>query len=136
VFFEPLKKEENEDDYNKDELLLAQVDKSLLSQTIFNLLDNAYKFTDESDTISITLEKESINNKRFAIIQIKDTGKGIDSEIMPRLFTKFTTKSYKGTGLGLFICKNIVEAHGGKIWAENNKDGKGSTFSFSLPLEV
>jgi two-component system, OmpR family, sensor histidine kinase VicK len=136
VFFEPLKKEENEDDYNRDELLLAQVDKSLLSQTIFNLLDNAYKFTDESDTISITLEKESINNKRFAIIQIKDTGKGIDSEIMPRLFTKFTTKSYKGTGLGLFICKNIVEAHGGKIWAENNKDGKGSTFSFSLPLEV
>ena len=54
---------------------------------------------------------------------------------MPRLFTKFATKSYKGTGLGLFICKNIVEAHGGKIWAENNKDGKGATFSFSLPLD-
>ncbi|MFL6409521.1 MAG: sensor histidine kinase, partial [Nitrososphaeraceae archaeon] len=63
-----------------------------------------------------------------------DTGSGIDPEIEPRLFTKFATKSYKGTGLGLFISKSIVEAHGGKIWAENNTDGKGATFSFSLPI--
>ena len=65
---------------------------------------------------------------------IKDKGIGIASEIMPRLFRKFATKSERGTGLGLFISKSIVEAHGGKIWAQNNSDGKGATFSFSLPI--
>ena len=71
------------------------------------------------------------------VISIKDTGAGIDSEILPRLFTKFTTKSEGGgTGLGLFISKSIVEAHGGRIWAENNSDGKGATFYFSLPLST
>jgi len=136
IFCEAQKKEENKNDAINDELLLAEVDRSLLSQVVFNLLDNAYKFTEENDTISVTLEKESIGDKRFAIINIKDTGKGIDSEIMSRLFTKFATKSYKGIGLGLFICKNIVKAHGGNIWAQNNNDGKGATFSFSLPLGV
>ncbi len=65
---------------------------------------------------------------------IKDNGRGIHAEILPKLFTKFATKSDKGTGLGLFISKNIVEAHGGRIWAKNNEDGNGATFSFSLPL--
>ena len=92
------------------------------------------KFTDVNETINIQIEKEFAEGKEYAIITIKDTGKGIDSEIMPRLFTKFATKSDKGTGLGLFICKSIVEAHGGKIWAKNNEDGRGSSFSFSLPL--
>lgn len=68
------------------------------------------------------------------IVSVKDTGSGIDPEIMSRLFTKFTTKSQTGTGLGLFISKSIIEAHGGRIWAENNKDGKGATFTFRLPL--
>jgi two-component system sensor histidine kinase VicK len=63
-----------------------------------------------------------------------DTGTGIDPLIMSRLFEKFATKSYQGTGLGLFISKSIVEAHGGRIWAQNNPDGKGATFAFSLPL--
>ena len=81
----------------------------------------------------------SINIKRkendgWVIVSIKDTGSGIDPEIMPRLFTKFSSKSFKGTGLGLYISKSIVEAHGGRIWAENNVDGKGATFSFGLPL--
>jgi signal transduction histidine kinase len=67
-------------------------------------------------------------------ITIKDNGEGIDSEIMPRLFTKFATKSEHGIGLGLYISKSIIEAHGGKIWAENNPNGKGATFSFSLPM--
>jgi two-component system, OmpR family, sensor histidine kinase VicK len=70
----------------------------------------------------------------MAIVSIKDTGTGIDSEIMPRLFEKFASKSFQGTGLGLYICKSIVQAHGGKIWAQNNSDGKGATFSFSLPI--
>ena len=69
------------------------------------------------------------------VINVRDSGQGIDHEILPRLFTKFATKSdIGGTGLGLFISKSIVEAHGGKVWAENNADGKGATFSFSLPL--
>jgi two-component system, OmpR family, sensor histidine kinase VicK len=71
----------------------------------------------------------------YATISIKDTGSGIDSEILPRLFSKFATKSFEGTGLGLFISKSIIEDHGGRMWAENNADGeKGATFSFSLPL--
>lgn len=68
------------------------------------------------------------------VVSLKDDGPGIDPEIMPRLFTKFATKSDIGTGLGLFISKSIIEAHGGKIWAENNLDGKGATFTFSLPV--
>ena len=96
---------------------------------------------------------------RQVLVSIKDTGSGIDSEIVPKLFSKFTTKSLKGTGLGLFISKSIVEAHGGKIWAENNDrcDGdylhsrndnedrgglkesgnerRGATFNFTLPLD-
>jgi two-component system sensor histidine kinase VicK len=78
-------------------------------------------------TIMITILNE-------VIVSIKDTGTGIDPEILPRLFTKFATKSVTGTGLGLFISKSIVEAHGGKMWGENNADGKGATFAFSLPL--
>ena len=73
-------------------------------------------------------EKDSV------VVHVKDSGKGIDEEIVPRLFTKFATNSETGTGLGLFIAKSIVEAHGGKIWAENNDGEKGATFSFSLPL--
>jgi signal transduction histidine kinase len=67
---------------------------------------------------------------------VRDSGLGIDPEILPRLFTKFATKSETGTGLGLFISKNIIEAHGGRIWAENNADGKGATFAFSLPINM
>ena len=73
-------------------------------------------------------------DEEVVMVSIRDKGIGIDSEILPRLFTKFTTKSYQGTGLGLYIVKNIIEAHGGQIWAENNKDGKGATFYFTLPL--
>jgi two-component system sensor histidine kinase VicK len=87
----------------------------------------------------ITADKEvqhhNNNNKnKVAIISVCDSGSGVDSEIMPRLFTKFSSKSFSGTGLGLYISKNIIEAHGGRIWAENNKDGKGATFSFTLPI--
>ncbi|MFL6523013.1 MAG: sensor histidine kinase, partial [Nitrososphaera sp.] len=94
------------------------------------------KFTTEG-YVKITTDKKrekDQNNHDFAIISICDTGSGIDSEIMPRLFTKFSSKSFSGTGLGLYICKNIVEAHGGRIWAQNNEDAKGATFSFMVPL--
>jgi signal transduction histidine kinase len=72
--------------------------------------------------------------EEYVVVSVKDRGTGIDPEILPRLFERFASKSFSGTGLGLFISKSIVEAHGGKIWAENNTDGKGATFSFSLPL--
>lgn len=80
----------------------------------------------------MTAEKTAAKNE--AMVSIKDTGKGIDMEILPRLFSKFASKSDKGTGLGLFLSKGIIQAHGGKIWAENNKDGIGATFRFTLPL--
>ena len=71
----------------------------------------------------------------IVIVSVTDRGMGIDVEILPRLFTKFATKSNQGTGLGLYIAKNIIEAHGGQIWAQDNADGIGATFSFSLPLD-
>jgi signal transduction histidine kinase len=107
-------------------------DKYRIAQVISNLVDNAIKFTKEQGgSVSINIKRKE--NDSWVEVSIKDTGSGIDPEIMPRLFTKFSSKSFKGTGLGLYISKSIVEAHGGRIWAENNVDGKGATFSFSLP---
>jgi two-component system, OmpR family, sensor histidine kinase VicK len=118
-----------------EEEIIIEADKTRLIQVIYNLLHNAMKFTKEG-SISVIAEKNEQNNKKEVIVSVKDTGSGIDSEIFPRLFSKFASKSSKGTGLGLFISKNIIEAHGGKMWAENNADGKekGAIFSFSLPI--
>ena len=121
-----------------EEEIMIEADRSKLIQVIYNLINNAIKFTKEG-TISIIVEKKkddenNNSNKKEVIISVKDTGSGIDSEIFPRLFSKFASKSSKGTGLGLFISKSIIEDHGGKMWAENNVYGKGATFSFSLPV--
>jgi signal transduction histidine kinase len=117
--------------------ILIKADKERISQVISNLLNNAIEFTAEG-TILVSIEKDKIsnnnNNNKTIIVSIKDSGQGIDRSILPRLFTKFATKSFKGTGLGLFISKGIIEAHGGKIWGENNPDGRGAKFSFSLPM--
>jgi signal transduction histidine kinase len=115
-------------EFDKD-LLFVEADKERISQVISNLLSNAVKFTKEG-TISIVVEKKDSK----VTFNIKDTGTGIDPEILPRLFSKFATKSFEGTGLGLFVSKSIIEAHRGKMWAQNNADGNGATFSFSLPL--
>ena len=124
--------------YHQIQDIFVEADKGRISQVIHNLLDNAIKFTNVG-TISINaqIKKGDKNDDDYLIVSVKDTGSGIDPEIMPRLFAKFATKSNTGTGLGLglYISKSIVEAHGGRIWAENNKDGeKGATFYFSLPL--
>jgi signal transduction histidine kinase len=128
---------------NNRNKIFVNADKIRLTQVIFNLLDNASKFTKEGFiiiTTRITTNKEKAddgnnnNNNNNVIVIIKDSGIGIDNEILPRLFTKFATKSDHGTGLGLFIVKNIIEAHGGRIWAENNSNGIGSTFYFTLPI--
>lgn len=105
-------------------------DRVRIFQVISNLLNNALKFA-KNGNISIRAEKRD----GFAVVTVKDNGTGIDPEIRPRLFTKFASKSQTGTGLGLFISKSIIEAHGGRIWAENNTDGKGATFTFTLPLQ-
>lgn len=112
-------------------------DESKISQVVHNLLNNAFKFTDEGTiTISVKRDVNKVENKKVIVVSIKDTGKGVDSEMLSRLFTRFATKSFAGTGLGLFISKHIVEAHGGEIWAENNSDGKGVIFRFTLPIPV
>jgi signal transduction histidine kinase len=131
-----------------DKDLIIEADKERIIQVISNLLDNAIKFTKEG-TIRIDIEKSGgINNDKDdtvsnnnniseeIIINIKDTGKGLDSRTFSELFFKFfTTSEAGGTGLGLYICKSIIEAHSGRIWTKNNnEDGKGATFSFSLPL--
>jgi two-component system, OmpR family, sensor histidine kinase VicK len=142
--------------------ILVQADKSRLIQVVFNMLSNAVnsikeleqrklakdrqtqlavkveqnRQDDEERTISISVEENTSGGQ--AIVSIRDTGIGIDPEILSRLFCKFATKSFDGIGLGLYICKGIIEAHGGIIWAINNYDerDKGATFSFSLPLKT
>jgi signal transduction histidine kinase len=112
--------------------VLVVADKHRINQVISNLLNNAVKFTKQGH-ITISTEKEKKYGKEV-IVRVTDSGTGIDPDIMSRLFTKFATKSHTGTGLGLYICKSIVETHAGKMWAENNQDGRGATFSFSLPV--
>jgi signal transduction histidine kinase len=140
----------------EEEPIFVNADKGRIYQVIANLLYNAIKFTKEG-TILVSVRKtqkkggnkqeeekeegrdygssSSSSSSRHVIVSVKDSGAGIDPEILPRLFSKFVTKSDKGTGLGLFISKSIIESHGGKIWAENNSDGKGATFTFSLPID-
>ena len=117
---------------NDESSTLLSVDKGRIIQVITNLISNAIAFT-KKGVISITKETRMEEDGSSVIVTLKDTGSGIDLQILPRLFTKFTTRSEKGTGLGLYICKRIIEAHGGKIWGGNNDD-EGATFGFSLPI--
>ncbi|MGH9975598.1 MAG: sensor histidine kinase, partial [Nitrososphaeraceae archaeon] len=112
-------------------------DRGRILQVVSNLISNAIKFTEEKGSILVSAERRKEAGKNIVVVSVKDTGTGIDSEILPRLFTKFASKSeLGGTGLGLYISKSIVDAHRGKIWCENNNGkGKGATFSFSLPLD-
>ena len=120
--------------------ILVEADRDRIIQVLSNLLDNAIKFTNQGE-ISINLFERIDDNKgeqtgKVVIVSVTDTGSGINSEIFNRLFTKFTSRSYQGTGLGLFICKSIIEAHGGRIWAQNNninEENSGATITFSLP---
>jgi two-component system sensor histidine kinase VicK len=134
--------------------IIVEADRNRLNQVIYNLLSNAIKFTEkEGGIVSVRMEKKKGNdNDDEVIVSVKDSGPGISSEMFPRLFEKFASKSFQGTGLGLFISKNIVEAHGGKIWGENNirnennhianhgedvqekGGGRGACFYFTLPI--
>jgi signal transduction histidine kinase len=127
-------------DFKHKEDIIIEADRDRLVQVIHNLLDNALKFTTHNQQmifVIIDKKKEGKEEDEEVIVSIKNTGEGISEKILPKLFTKFaTSNSTTGTGLGLYICKNIIEAHGGRIWAENNSDGKGATFRFTLPLPV
>jgi signal transduction histidine kinase len=132
-----------ENRYDTSADIFVEADAGWIVQVLTNLLDNALKFTREDNTILISIQAQVNERKktREVVVSIRDNGTGIDPEVMPRLFTKFATKSSsirgtkgKGIGLGLYISKNVIEAHEGRIWAENNVDKKGTTFSFSLPL--
>ena len=116
----------------KESLLMVYADKVRIFEVISNLLNNAIKFTDNG-TITFTAEKNLVN--REAVVTITDTGSGIVPELLPTIFERFTGKSVTGMGVGLYITKSIVEAHGGKIQACNNSEGKGATFTFTLPLQ-
>ena len=125
----------------KREKIMIKADKAKIFEVISNLLSNAIKFTNEG---MITIEVDTVNKTdetgltaADAVVQIKDTGSGISPDVMPRLFSKFVSNDeVGGTGLGLYISKSIIEAHGGKIWGQNNNDGAGATFGFSLPLKA
>jgi signal transduction histidine kinase len=106
----------------------VNADKSRITQVISNLINNAIKFT-QKGRITINCEQ----NENEIIVQVRDSGRGIDPEIHSRLFSKFASKSEQGTGLGLFISKSIIESHGGRIWAHNNDNSEGATFVFTLP---
>jgi signal transduction histidine kinase len=118
--------------------ICVQADRDRIMQVISNLLDNALKFTTEGFvSVDVAGKKENKEEQEDVVVRVEDTGSGIDPEIFPRLFTKFSSKSFSGTGLGLYISKNIIEAHGGKRAQNNNGHGKsGATFSFSLPAFV
>lgn len=133
----------------KGSSLIVSADRFRLNQVMTNLVGNAIKFSGNGDTITVSVstgnkihDNERLNssssggggNKKL-VVRVKDTGRGIDPEIMPTLFKKFVSKSEKGIGLGLFISKNIVEAHGGEIWAETPGKEKGAAFSFTLPMD-
>jgi signal transduction histidine kinase len=114
---------------NSNKSIYVRGDKMRLSQVLHNLLDNAGKFTKKgSITVTTAIKSDKVQ------VTTKDTGIGIHPEIFPKLFSKFVTKSDRGTGLGLFISKSIIEAHGGNIWAESGSQQKGATFIFTLPL--
>jgi len=115
--------------YQEPKEILVEGDKERITQVISNLLSNAIKFTKKGSIFVLSEEKGN-----EVVVSVVDNGSGIDPEIQPRLFTKFTSKSQTGTGLGLFISRSIIEAHGGKITGTNNKEGAGATFTFTLPL--
>lgn len=128
-------------DFKKNVPATVYADEVRLQQVIDNILSNAINFT-QNGTITITAYRAQVDtrveideqDKVSTVVEMKDTGTGINPEMIPRLFDKFATRSISGTGLGLYISKSIVDSHDGKIWAYNNKDGKGATFTFTLPI--
>ena len=128
-------------DFKHKEDINIEADRDRLVQVIHNLLDNALKFTTHNNQmIFVSIDKNKEDKKEEeeeVIVSVKDTGEGISDKVLYKLFTKFATSDpTTGTGLGLYICKKIIEAHGGRIWGVNNLDGKGALFKFTLPVKL
>ena len=123
LYFKPLK-----------QTFLVDADKERIVEVISNLLSNAIKFTKEGE-IFVSIGKREDNNNNYVLVTVRDSGEGVNLEILPKMFSKFITKSFEGLGLGLYISKNIVEAHGGKMLGKNNDNGMGAEFGFTLPLK-
>ena len=122
--------------FNKDENNIVKGDRRRLAQVLTNLLNNSMKFTSKGEIDVFVFAGSGKGDSKSVFIQVRDTGSGIDPQMIGKLFTKFITKSITGTGLGLFISKGIIEAHGGIIWAENNPARSGAIFTIKLPLAV
>jgi signal transduction histidine kinase len=124
---------------NPQERFMIHADRDKFKQVIANLIDNSMKYT-RSGSIEVLLSKNNANRK--ITFSIKDTGIGISPEVMPKLFVKFVRadnankQNIYGTGLGLYVAKDIITSHKGKIWAESDGDGKGSTFLVEMDMEV
>jgi signal transduction histidine kinase len=121
--------------FSPDGTIIVYADKSRIYEVISNILSNAIKFTSNGSIVIIS----AVSKDGFAIVRIKDTGQGLSPELLSSIFTKFGVVGdsgdvKSGSGLGMFISKGIIDAHGGKIWAENNKDGNGATFTFTIPI--
>jgi signal transduction histidine kinase len=103
-------------------------------QVLANVLNNAVRSAKPSGSVAVAVAQD----QNEVEVTVRDSGQGIPQEMIPKLFTKFSTGTLdgKGTGVGLFICKGIVQSHGGRIWGENNNDSKGATFGFTLPVKA
>lgn len=132
ILCEPVDKFEVDGGKDQMDPIIVEVDRGRITQVLWNLLSNAIKFTENGEiTISTSLMDSEV------IVSVADTGEGISPAIRPKLFSKFVTNSFQGTGLGLYISKNIIEAHGGRMWAaKDSPDRKGATFYFSLPTII
>ncbi|MDR4511946.1 MAG: ATP-binding protein [Nitrososphaeraceae archaeon] len=115
--------------HSEEDSILIKADKLRISQVLLNILNNAINILQEGE-ISVSIAKKN----DILSIKISDNGPGIPINIKDKIFSKFVTGSKSGTGLGLYICKNIVEKHGGRIWAENNAE-KGATFNLTIPID-
>lgn len=129
-------------DYNKsivfeyknfDREYVVVADKFRITQVIQNLIDNSIRFAKNSGKIVLTLREKTVHSKEIVVLSITDDGETLRPEILSRLFTKFSSDSYYGVGIGLYLCKRLIEAHNGRIWALNNKNKRGCTFSFGIP---
>ncbi|VFJ13469.1 ATP-binding protein [Candidatus Nitrosocosmicus franklandus] len=119
---------------NFDKEFVVTADKFRITQVIQNLVDNSIRFTkSKGGKIVLTLSEKIIHSKEIVVISVTDNGEGLKPELLSRLFTKFSSDSYYGAGIGLYLCRKLIEAHGGRIWAMNNKNKNGCTFSFGIP---
>lgn len=118
---------------NFDKEYVVMADKFRITQVIQNLVDNSIRFTESKGKIVLSLSDKIVHSKEIVVLSVTDNGEALRPKILSRLFTKFSSDSYYGVGIGLYLCRKLVEAHHGRIWVINNKNKSGCTFSFGIP---